>query len=95
MTTSFKYIISIGHLELEVDVEASFDCTAGYSMYGADADGNRGELTSDAEIINLDIRDNRANPLSKKIKEKYPDQYDEIIMHALDKALDSIERRYA
>jgi hypothetical protein len=74
MSVEFKTEIEIKGRIIKVFVEAEGSFVR--DLYGADADGNRGDWRTEIEDVELDIRDRRGNDLTNKIYKKYKAQFE-------------------
>ena len=71
------YTLEIEHKTLEVRLIAYVNSFK--ELYGADYDGNRGEVRSFSEVEFLKILDYRGNDLTEKIYTNYKHEYDSVI----------------
>jgi len=61
--------------------------------YGEDADGNRGQAQTTVEDLELWIEDGRGNDIFKKLIEKYPARYAQIIIKAHDRLVQGFDNQ--
>jgi uncharacterized protein YnzC (UPF0291/DUF896 family) len=59
--------------------------------YGADADGNRGEMQTFLDDLEITILDGRGNDITEKVEKKYKYDYEKIQIAAEDKLLEEWE----
>lgn len=85
-TVEFGFKIEIENHTLSVDVEATGK--AWDELYGADADGRRGEWRSFVDVDRLVIKDARGNDITKKILDRHEEIYDQLIEKAEEKLLE-------
>jgi hypothetical protein len=67
-----------GHI-LSVAIDASAHIYK--ELYGADADGNRGEMRTELEILEIKITDSLGNDITEKFSKKYQAEFDDIFEH--------------
>ncbi len=91
LTTNFTEELDINGHSIIVSVEATGDVYT--EMYGADADGNRGEWRTFTDDLCLVIRDARGNDITEKLEKKYEKVIDLILENADEKLIDNYHDR--
>lgn len=76
MSISFEKTIEINGHELTVTVEA--DGHVYNENYGADADGNRGEMRVQLDDLEMTIKDGHGKDITDKLQAKYKSIYDDL-----------------
>ena len=87
----FDIDIEIKRKNLRVFIEA--DGRVFEDVYGADADGNRGETRVYCDDLELSIRDFRGNDLTEDIKKYYHVLYEAIRTVAVDELIKQYHER--
>lgn len=72
----FEQTIEINGRELHVSVEA--DGHVYRDLYGADADGRRGEWRTELDDFEMTIKDGHGKDITAKLKAKHQSVYDDL-----------------
>ncbi len=88
LTTNFTEELDINGHSIVVSVEASG--SVGTYMFGADADGNRGEWRTEVgDDLEVTVRDARNNDLTTKLDKKYAQVMELILENAEEKLIET------
>jgi hypothetical protein len=87
----FEHTLEMNGHELHVTVEA--DGKVYTDLYGADADGNRGEWRTECDDVEFTIKDARGNDITEKVRTKWVAEFDAIDELAADKLIDAYNER--
>lgn len=89
MNTEFEYELEIeGHV-IHVTVEA--EARMYRDLYGADADGNRGEWRTEMDDLEIKIVDGRGKDITEKLSKKYKSEYEQILEKAEEELYEAYE----
>lgn len=91
MNIEFETTIEIGNRDMQVIVKASAHIFQ--DLYGADADGNRGEMRSEIDDFDMKVFDLRGNDITTKLDKGYEDEIFAIEERATDKLFEAYEER--
>ena len=87
MNAYFDYELDVNGRTLMVHVEA--DAHVYRDLYGADADGRRGEWRTEVDDLVVTIVDGRGKNITEKVAKRYKAEFESIEELALDKLVDS------
>lgn len=76
MSIEFEKTFEINGHELTVTVEANGHVYN--DNYGADADGNRGEMRTQLDDFEMTVKDGHGKDITAKLKAKYKSIYDDL-----------------
>jgi len=87
----FTYSLEIGHRALHVVVNANASFYT--ENYGEDADGNRGEMRTYADDMEVEVFDLSGKNISEKLLKKYPHAWSTLDELAYEKLSEAYEER--
>lgn len=89
MNIEFETTIDINGRELNVLVQA--DGHVYRDLYGADADGNRGEWRTEVDDFEMTVLDGHGKDISVKLRADYPGEWQRLDDIAAEKLIESFE----
>ena len=89
MNTEFEYDLEIENHTLKVTVEA--EARMYRDLYGADADGNRGEWRVEMDDLEITVTDSRGKDITEKLEKKFKKKYEEIMEKAEEELYEHYE----